>query len=150
MSDPAPSSFPGVRPGLRGEHEFVVTEAMTTAHIGGRRPVMTTPAMIMQMESTAQEVTRPVLDEDHTTVGFEVSIRHRAAVPVGGRVRIVAELLEVNGRRLLFKVEARQGDEVVGEGLHRRTIIGLGSLDHSRPATSSVTRTGSGTVSGRG
>jgi fluoroacetyl-CoA thioesterase len=129
VTDPVAPSFSGVRPGLRSEHEFVVTEAMTTAHTGGRRPVMTTPAMIMQMECAAQEVTRPFLDEHHTTVGFEVAIRHRVAVPVGGRVRIVAELLEVSGRKLLFKVEARRADAVVGEGVHRRTIIGLGALD---------------------
>ncbi len=107
----------------------MVTREMTTTHVGGDRAVMTTPAMIMMMETTAQEVTRPLLPSDHTTVGYEVSIKHRAAAPLGARVTISAELLEVDGRKLLFKVEARSGGETIGGGMHRRTIIKLGALD---------------------
>lgn len=121
--------FEGIRPGLRGESEFVVTDAMTTSHVGGRRRVLTTPDMIMQMENTAQEVTRPYLPDDHTTVGFEIFVRHRAAAPVGTRVRIVTELLEVHGRKLRFRVEARTDRGTIGEGTIRRTIIPLGALD---------------------
>ncbi|PYM14726.1 MAG: thioesterase [Candidatus Rokuibacteriota bacterium] len=119
----------GIRRGLRGESECVVTDAMTTAHVGGRQRVMTTPAMIMQMEETAQEVTRPFLPVDHTTVGYEIFVRHRAAAPLGTRVRISAELIAVDDRRLQFRVEARAGDVTVGEGTIRRTIIRLGALD---------------------
>ena len=122
-------AFPGPRPGLRGEHEFVVTREMTTTHVGGDRAVMTTPAMIMMMETTAQEVARPFLPSDHTTVGYEVSIKHRAAAPIGTRVTVAVELLEVDGRKLLFKVEARGSDQTIGGGMHRRTIIRLGALD---------------------
>jgi predicted thioesterase len=125
----APSRFDGIRPGLRGESEFVVTDAMTTTHAGGGRGVMTTPDMIMQMEETAQEVTRPFLPEDHTTVGYEIFVRHRAAAPLGTSVRVSAELIEVDGRRLQFRVEARAGAVTVGEGTIRRTIIRLGTLD---------------------
>ena len=121
--------FDGIRPGLRGEAEFLVTGAMTTAHVGGRQRVMTTPDMIMQMEETAQEVTRPFLPADHTTVGYEIFVRHRAAAPLGTRVRVSAELIAVDGRRLQFRVEARVGTRTVGEGTIRRTILRLGALD---------------------
>ena len=123
------SRFDKIQPGLQGESEFVVTDAMTTSHVGGRRGVMTTPDMIMQMEETAQEVTRPFLPEDHTTVGYEIFVRHRAAAPLGTRVRVSAELIEVDGRRLQFRVEAHAGGVTVGEGTIRRTIIRLGALD---------------------
>ena len=126
------SLFDGIRPGLRGESEFVVTEAMTTSHVGGRQRVMTTPVMIMQMEETAQEVTRPFLPPDHTTVGYEIVVRHRAAAPLGTRVRVSAELIAADGRKLQFRVEARAGTETVGEGTLRRTIIRLGALDESQ------------------
>ncbi len=124
-----PVTFPGIVVGLRGESDFVVTAAMTTAHVGGATRVMTTPDMIMNMETTAQEVTRPFLPEDHTTVGYEIHVRHRAAVPVGTQVHVTAELIEVEGRKLRFRVEARSGHDVVGDGTIRRTIIRLGALD---------------------
>lgn len=123
------SAFEGIRPGLRGESEFVVTEDMTTSHAGGRRRVLTTPDMIMQMEETAQEVTRPYLPDDHTTVGFEIFVRHRAAAPVGTRVTVSTELLEVDGHKLVFHVEARTERGTIGEGRIRRTIIRLGALE---------------------
>ena len=42
-----------IRPGLTAERRVEVTEAMMTAHAGGR-PILTAPSMIMQMELTAQ------------------------------------------------------------------------------------------------
>lgn len=123
----APASFPGLRPGLRGERRVLVSEAMTTTHAGGPG-ILTAPSMIMQMEQTAQEVTQPFLPDDHTTVGYEISIRHRRPTPVGEWFTVTAELLEVDGRRLFFRVEARNAREKIGEGTLRRTIVRLGNL----------------------
>jgi predicted thioesterase len=125
------TSFPGITPGLRAEETFTVTEAMVTRHVGGAG-VLTTPHMIGMMEDTAGGVTAPLLPAGHTTVGFEVSIRHRAATPPGMRVTVTAELLEVDGRKLHFRVEARNERELIGEGTHRRTIVRLGVLDRTR------------------
>lgn len=123
----AAASFAGLRPGLRGERRVLVSEAMTTTHAGGPG-ILTAPSMIMQMEQTAQEVTQPFLPDDHTTVGYEISIRHRRPTPVGEWFTVTAELLEVDGRRLFFRVEARNAREKIGEGTLRRTIVRLGNL----------------------
>ncbi len=120
-------SFPGIVPGLRGERRAVVSPAMTTTHAGGGG-ILTAPSMIMEMELTAQDVTQPFLPEDHTTVGYEICIRHRRSTPVGEAFTVTAELLEVDGRKLLFRVEARNAREVIGEGTLRRTIVRRGSL----------------------
>ncbi len=120
-------SFPGLEPGLKGERRAVVTESMTSAHAGGRH-ILTAPSMIMAMELTAQDVAQPFLPADHTTVGYEICIRHRRPTPVGESFTVTAELLEVDGRRLHFKVEAHNAREKIGEGTLRRTIIRLGSL----------------------
>jgi predicted thioesterase len=117
----------GIRPGLRGEREVVVMESMTTAHTGGRR-ILTAPAMIMEMEVTAQEVTDPFLAPDHTTVGYEICIRHRRPTPIGEPFTVVAELQTVEGHHLLFSVEAWNRRERIGEGTLRRTIVRLGVL----------------------
>ena len=119
--------FPGIVPGLRGERRAVVSEAMTTTHAGGRR-ILTAPSMIMEMELAAQDVTQPFLRDDHTTVGYEICIRHRRPTLVGEPFTVTAELVEVNGRKLLFRVEARNSRETIGEGTLRRTIVRRGSL----------------------
>lgn len=117
----------GLRPGLRGEGRWTVTESMVTRHVGGSG-VLTTPAMIGMMEDTAGDATARFLADGHTTVGYEVSVRHRAPTPLGMRVTVTAELLEVDGRKLLFRVEARNERELIGEGTHRRTIVRVGAL----------------------
>ena len=106
---------------------MLVTEPMTTAHAGGRR-ILTAPSMIMEMELTAQDATQPFLPADHTTVGYEISIRHRRPTPVGERFRVKAELTEVDGRHLVFRVEAHNDREKIGEGMLRRTIVRLGGV----------------------
>jgi fluoroacetyl-CoA thioesterase len=117
----------GIRPGLTAERRVEVTEAMTTAHAGGRR-ILTAPSMIMQMELAAQDATDPFLLPERTTVGYEICITHRRATPVGEWFHVTAELTEVEDRRLVFRVEAHNAREKIGEGRLRRTIVRLGSV----------------------
>jgi len=120
-------NVPGIEPGLKRERQVVVTESMTTTHAGGPG-ILTAPSMILEMELTAQEVTQPFLPADYTTVGYEIHIRHRRPTPVGERFTVSAELVEVDDRRLLFKVEAHNARERIGDGTLKRTIVRLGSL----------------------
>ena len=119
--------FAGIVPGLRGERRAVVTPAMATTHAGGPGVLMAA-WMILEMELAAQDSTQPFLPDDHTTVGYEICVRHRRATPVGESFRVSSELLEVEGRKLLFRVEAHNARELIGEGTLRRTIVRRGSL----------------------
>lgn len=119
--------FPGIVPGLRGERRAVVTPAMATTHAGGPGVLMAA-WMILEMELAAQDSTQSFLPADHTTVGFEIYVRHRRATGVGETFTVTSELLEVDGRKLLFRVEARNARGPIGEGTLRRTIVRRGSL----------------------
>ena len=127
MTTPSAPSFPGLAPGLKAERRAVVSQAMVTTHAGGPGVLMA-PAMILEMELAAQDAAEPFLPEGHTTVGYEISIRHRRPTPLGDTFTVAAELLEVDGRRLRFRVEARNARELIGEGTLRRTIVRRGSL----------------------
>jgi len=105
----------------------VVTPAIATTHAGGRG-FLRAADMFLEMELAAQEATQPFLPDDHTTVGYEISIRHRRPTPVGESFTATAELLEVDGRKLLFRVEAHNARELIGEGTIRRTIVRKGTL----------------------
>jgi predicted thioesterase len=120
-------SLQGIVPGLRAERQALVTPAMATTHAGGPGVLMAA-WMILEMELAAQDSTQPFLPPDHTTVGYEICVRHRRPTPVGEEFTVSSELLEVDGRKLLFRVEARNAREVIGEGTLRRTIVQRGRL----------------------
>ncbi len=114
-----------MEPGLVGETKIVVTQDLTAeaSNVEGMAPVLATPRMISFMERTAHEAILPYLAEGQSTVGIHVDVRHLAATPVGMEVRFRAELVEVDRRRLRFKVEAWDEVEKIGEGEHERFII---------------------------
>jgi fluoroacetyl-CoA thioesterase len=115
-----------ITPGLIGEKEVVVSEALTARHLGsGKVAVLATPAMIMLMEQTALELVEHYLEAGQQTVGIHVDVHHLAATPEGMTVRIRVELLQVDGRRLTYHVEAFDPVEKVGEGTHERAVINV-------------------------
>ena len=113
-----------LEPGLTHATARVVALSDTAQHIGsGSIAVLGTPIMILWMEETALAAAQPWLEEGQTTVGTRVDVQHLAATPLGGRVRVQAELMEVKGRRLVWRVTAEDEHERVGEGSHERYII---------------------------
>ena len=113
-------------PGLTGEIEAVVTEDDTAARWGsGLVPVLGTPTLVGLMEGAAVQALEGRLPPSQTSVGGRIDVRHLAATPVGLRVRARAELVEVDGRRLLFRVEAWDEVERIGEATHERFIVGV-------------------------
>jgi predicted thioesterase len=104
--------------------EKIVTEADTAARWGsGLVPVFGTPALVGLMEGAAVQALAGCLPTGQTSVGGRMDVRHLAPTPVGMRVRARAELLEVQGRRLMFRVEAWDEAEQIGEATHERFVI---------------------------
>lgn len=113
-------------PGIKGEATTVVVHENTAAAVGaGGVEVFGTPMMIALMENAAWQAVVNELEEGNVTVGTLVNVRHLAATPVGQTVRAEAELKEIDGRRLLFKVEAYDEKQKIGEGEHERFIVHL-------------------------
>ena len=114
----------GLQPGLSFTMRDTVTPEMSARHIGsGDLGVLSTPTMIAMMEGASTRCVQPHMEDGHTTVGYIVNIRHLAPTPIGNEVSVTSRLEEVDGRKLRFHVEAREGDRVVGEGEHVRVII---------------------------
>ena len=115
-----------LKPGLLGEAKELVSEENTAQKYGsGGVAVYATPAMIGLMENAALRSVDPLLPEGWATVGTHLDVKHLAATPVGMTVTAKAELQEIDGRRLVFRVEAFDEREKVGEGSHERYIINL-------------------------
>jgi fluoroacetyl-CoA thioesterase len=118
-----------VRAGMTGRAEAIVTQDLTVgAHVEGMPLVYATPMMIMLMEVASGLAVRGHLPPGWVTVGTEVNVRHLAPTPVGRTVVATARVLEVEGRSVLFAVEARDGERKIGEGTHRRGAVNLESF----------------------
>ncbi|MGE5317039.1 MAG: thioesterase family protein [Chloroflexota bacterium] len=113
-----------IKIGTIGKQQLVVTIELTAARYGsGLIEVFATPAMIALMEKTCQESVQDQLDAGHLTVGTLVNVKHLKATPVGMSVECESELIAWEGRKLTFKVVAKDEQGVIGEGLHERFII---------------------------
>ena len=83
------------------------------------------------MERNSTMLAREHLPEGKGTVGFEVCIKHVGGAPEGATCSVHSKLTEiVDGRKLRFDVEVRDGDRVLGVGTHERRVIDL--AEHAR------------------
>jgi fluoroacetyl-CoA thioesterase len=105
--------------------EFVVEHRLLT-DVGGQLPVpvLSTPGMIGMMERNAAILALEHLEDGQATVGFEVCVKHVAAAGEGARCTVHARLREiVDGRKLRFDVEVREGERTIGVGTHERRVV---------------------------
>ena len=110
--------------GIKGCQEELATEEKMARNVGsGLVKVYATAMMIALMEKAAVLSVQPYLEEGQGTVGTLVNVSHCAATPQGMKVRAESELIEIDRRRLVFKVAAYDECGLIGEGLHERFII---------------------------
>ena len=110
--------------GIKGTKTVTVNESNTAKTMGsGTLDVFATPALVALMEETCWRSVADLLDEGCGTVGTLLEIKHTAPTPVGMEVTCESVLTEVDGRRLVFEVTARDAKGVVGEGRHERFVI---------------------------
>lgn len=91
--------------------------------------VFATPMMVTAMENAALNAVRDYLEPGESVVGTVVNVRHLAATPVGHQVTAEAEVTKVDGRRIEFKVSARDEIEEIGAGTHERMVVDMARLD---------------------
>jgi len=99
-------------------------------------PVLATPIMVLVMENAALNAVRAHLAPGESALGTVVDIRHLAATPVGQHVTAEAEVTEVDGRRIVFAVTARDEIEEIGKGIHERMVVDLRRLTQRLDAKS--------------
>ena len=112
--------------GIKGHAEDTVSEKNVASRIGsGVVDVYATPCLIGLMEEAAQTSVAPFLGEGMTTVGTKLNVSHDAATPIGMKVWAESELVEEDGRRLVFSVKAYDECGLIGQGEHERFVVKL-------------------------
>ena len=116
-----------VKIGTLKERTITVNSNQTTSFLWKGENILSTPSMISEMEETCRLLLKEqvIPDSEWDSVGTVVKIEHLAATPVGAEVFLKSEVVSVNGRRVMFKVEARDKLEKIGDGTHERFIINI-------------------------
>lgn len=110
--------------GLTAWSRTKVEEKNTAAVMGsGDMAVFATPAMVALMENAAMRAVAAELPEGSTTVGAEMNVTHIKPSGMGAEITATAVLTEIEGRKLVFNVGARDAEGMIGEGVHIRYIV---------------------------
>lgn len=110
--------------GLTHVSTIVVEQSNTAIALGsGDLPVFATPAMTALMENAAMLAVAGELQDTESTVGSMLNISHSKPSPLGEHISATAELIEIDGRKLTFKVSASDSRGVIGEGTHIRYVV---------------------------
>jgi fluoroacetyl-CoA thioesterase len=113
--------------GTSKERTITVDSNQTTSFLWEGENVLSTPSMIAEMEETCRLLLKDqvITDPEWDSVGTVVNVKHLAATPVGAEVFVKAKVVSVEGRRVMFEVEARDKLEKIGEARHERVIINV-------------------------
>lgn len=107
-----------------GKAQIVVNNSNTALTIGsGSLNVFATPAMIALMEKAAVNCIEKQLDDTQTSVGTLINVSHIKASAIGAAITAVATLVNIDGRKLTFNVEAYDSDILIGKGTHERFVV---------------------------
>ena len=113
-----------IEPGMVSEATQKVACELTALHIGsGDLQVYATPAMAALVEQTCTSIVTPLLSNGQTSVGTELHIRHLAPTPMGGMVRIRAEVVAAQNNLITFNARIWDEVELIGEVDHQRVVI---------------------------
>ena len=132
MSSPrsGPALLDRIVPGLTGTAEIVVGPEHIAPFVGsGRIAVLATPVMINLIEAAALAAVEHLLPAGHQSLGMQLDVSHTAATPVGLRVTASAEVSQVQGRTITFRVAAHDEFEPIGGGTHRRVVVSVSRFD---------------------
>jgi len=120
-----PSGKEVLSPGRTITVEWIVGPKHSAENFGNPGvPVFATPAVVWLLDSLAHECIVPTLDQDQGTLGTKIDIEHLAATPLGMKVRASAEIVNIDGKRVLVKVEAHDESEIIARGTIERYITG--------------------------
>lgn len=115
-----------IKEGLTHTSKIKVTLENCASAVGsGGLDVFATPSMVALMENAAMTAVAPFLPEGSTTVGAEIDTTHIKPSALGAEIEATATLTAVEGRKLVFDVEARDTSGTIGKGTHVRFIVDI-------------------------
>ncbi len=110
--------------GIKGVEIFQVSDKNTADSMNsGTLTVLSTPFLIAKMEECAWKSVQPYLEQENTTVGCFIEVKHLSPTPTEMEVKCTATLTQINGKELVFELTAHDKHGLIAEGVHKRVII---------------------------
>lgn len=115
----------GLQPGAEATVTITVTPEMvaTFEELGPVHPLYSTWSMVRHMELACRKIILPYLESGEDAVGYSIAVSHLAPTGIGERVTARARLIEIDGRRIVCAVEARNEHERIGEGTQVQMLV---------------------------
>jgi fluoroacetyl-CoA thioesterase len=132
-------------PGVSLNRQVVVDAGRTIGFMGDDCRVYATPALIGDIEYTCRDLLMRHADAGEDSVGAVVNITHMAPTLLGMGVEITVEVVEIDGRRVVFKVSARDGLDAICRGTHERFVVDVAkTAERLRAKAARVAAAGAG------
>ena len=109
--------------GLRFTREIVIDEARCIGFMGKEGMVYATPKMVSDVEYACRDYLLQHLDAGEDSVGTQVLIDHLAATPLGLKVTVEVEVVEVDRKKIKFAFSVKDPVEEAGRGTHTRFVV---------------------------
>ena len=117
-------NFENLKVGLKNSAEKIVGENDSALAVGsGSLKVLATPIMLAVMEKSAADLIEKILPEEFTSVGISLDIKHTAPTPIGMKIFAQAEIIAVEGKKIIFEIVANDECGEIGRGTHERFIV---------------------------
>ena len=135
-----------LKPGIKYEHKFKIPKSKTVPSLYPESDefvampeVFATGFLVGFLEWACIKAINPHLDWPQVqTLGTHINVSHEAATPVGLEVTATVELIAVEGKKLIFNVEAHDGVDLISKGQHERFVINRQKFDERIKAKSNV------------
>jgi fluoroacetyl-CoA thioesterase len=116
---------PSLQIGATLTRRIVINRDRTIGFMGEDARVYATPSMIMDIEQTCRKLILEHADAGEDSVGIEVSVKHLAATLPGMTVEIAVTVANVEGRKVVFEVHAKDELEIISTGSHSRFVVDI-------------------------
>jgi fluoroacetyl-CoA thioesterase len=135
-----------LKPGIKYEHKFRIPKSKTVPSLYPESEefvampeVFATGFLVGFLEWACIKAINPHLDwPQEQTLGTHINVSHEVATPVGLEVTAIVELIAIEGKKLIFQVEAHDGVDLISKGRHERYIINRQKFDERIEAKSNV------------
>ena len=114
-----------LRPGVSRVSRVAVDRERTIAFMGEEARVYATPRLVSDIEFACRNLLIEHCDPGEDSVGVEIALKHLAATLLGSTVEITVSVTEVEGRRIVFEVAAKDELEQISAGTHTRFVVDL-------------------------
>ena len=109
--------------GTSASRVFSIDNDRTIDFMGDDARVYATPSLVHDIEHTSRDMIKAHIPEGEDSVGTIVNIAHIAPTLAGMEVTVTVTVAELDGRKVVLDVLAKDNLDTIAKGRHERFIV---------------------------